>query len=383
VPVDIADFAFQYRVPSRALREFRRIRRPDLGRTEFVEQLSQFIRERGHDMLIPTDDQTLTALTEHYDDFKDMLHVACPPPPITRQVLNKAWTLDVAQKCGIRVPKTILVSNSAQLFDHTKSLSFPWVLKPAEKETRMEETKSFMLTSANEVALRFPTAEDFTPPLLLQEYCDGAGVGVEILIHEGKCVAVFQHRRLKELPYTGGVSVTAVAERPDPLLVESSLALLRALRWEGIAMVEFKVKPANGHAVLMEVNGRYWGTISLPVRAGIDFPWYHWQLVHAEKPSVPSDYPVRKKWRWTVGYLDRLYCLVAAARDSVAARRELYNSLLHLPEDFGTRTFDATLSLDDPMPSLAVFWRAMRYFVIHGIGGLVKSIRGKRRVNLG
>ena len=31
-------------------------------------------------MVIPTDDQTLTALTEHYDDFKDMVHIACPPP---------------------------------------------------------------------------------------------------------------------------------------------------------------------------------------------------------------------------------------------------------------------------------------------------------------
>ena len=62
----------------------------------------------------------------------------------------------------------------------------------------------------------FPTAREFTPPMLLQEYCAGAGVGVEMLMHEGNCLGVFQHRRLKELPYTGGVSVTAIAEQPDP-----------------------------------------------------------------------------------------------------------------------------------------------------------------------
>ncbi|MGO9085982.1 MAG: ATP-grasp domain-containing protein [Candidatus Sulfotelmatobacter sp.] len=373
MPVDIADFALQSRIRSRALREFRRIRRPDLGRTEFVEQLSRFIRDGGHDMLIPTDDQTLTAVTEHYDDFKDMLHIACPPPPITRLVLNKASTLEIAQRCGIRVPKTVVVSDSAQLSDLARNFPFPWVLKPAEKETRIEETKVFTLAAADEVALKFPAAREFTPPMLLQEYCAGAGVGVEMLMHEGDCLAVFQHRRLKEFPYTGGVSVTAVAERPDPALVESSLALLRTLQWEGVAMVEFKVNPDTGSAVLMEVNGRYWGTISLPILSGIDFPLYHWQVVHGEQLAVPRTYAAGTKWRWTVGYQARLYSLLAAARHSVPARKELCNSLLHVPEDFGPRVADATLTLTDPIPSLAVFFRAMREFVLHSIRALLKT----------
>ena len=32
-------------------------------------------------------------------------------------------------------------------------------------------------------------------------------------------------------------------------------------------MVEFKINPADGSAVLMEVNGRYWGSIGLPIAA--------------------------------------------------------------------------------------------------------------------
>jgi len=383
VPVDVADFAFQYRIPSRALCQFRRIRRPDLGRSEFVEQLTQFIRERGHDMLIPTDDQTLTAMTEHYDDFKDMLHIACPPPPITRLVLNKVSTLEIAQKCGIRVPRTVVVSNSAQLSDLARSFPFPWVLKPAEKDTRIEETKSFTLATADEVATKFPAAREFTPPMLLQEYCVGAGVGVEMLMHEGNCLAVFQHRRLKEFPYTGGVSVTAVAEHPDPALVDASLALLRALRWEGVAMVEFKVNRDGGSAVLMEVNGRYWGTLSLPVSAGMDFPLYHWQVVHGERPEIPRTYPAGRRWRWTVGYQARLYSLLAAARYSVLARKEVCNSLLDIPQDFGPRVLDSTLTLRDPMPSVAVFVRAMREFVLYSLGVLLKSVFRRHRAGGG
>ena len=210
--------------------------------------------------------------------------------------------------------------------------------------------------------------------MLLQEYCSGVGIGVEMLMHEGTCLAVFQHRRLKELPYTGGVSVTAIAEHPDPALVEFSLALLRALQWEGVAMVEFKVNAEAGSAVLMEVNGRYWGTVSLPISVGIDFPLYDWQVAHGEQFDIPRTYAAGIKWRFTVGYLERLYGLLAAARHSAAAREALHDSLLNLPEDFGPQVFDSTLTLMDPMPAAALFLQAMKYFVFQGIGALLKRL---------
>ncbi len=349
-----------------------------MARTEFVEQLGEFIRQSGHDMLIPADDQSLTAMTEHYDDFKDMLHIACPPPQVTRRVLNKASTLEIAKKCGIRVPNTALISNSDQLIGLAGSFPFPWVLKPAEKETRTEETKSYIFATAEQVALKFPAAREFTPPMLLQEYCAGAGVGVEMLIHEGNCLAVFQHRRLKEFPYTGGFSVIAVAERPDPGLVESSLALLRSLQWKGVAMVEFKVN-ADGVAVLMEVNGRYWGSISFPISVGIDFPWYHWQVAHGEQPAIPRTYAAGRKWRWTVGYLYRLFFLLVDARRSRAARKELSDNLLDIPEDFGRRIFSPTFALTDPMPSLAAFSPALKDFASYSTGALVRRFARARQ----
>lgn len=371
--VDVADFVTAPRILSLAIREFRRIPRADLDRMAFIDRLRRFIREGGHDMVIPTDDQTLAALTEHYDDFKDMVHIACPPPSITRLVLNKAATLEIARKLGIPVPKTAVVSSSAQLSELVGSFPFPWVLKPAEKETRLEETKSFAFSNIGEVVRMFPQPREFTPPMLLQEYCVGAGVGVEMLMHQGNCLGVFQHCRLKELPYTGGYSVTAIAEQPDPALVGPSLALLRALQWEGIAMVEFKVNPDGGRAVLMEVNGRYWGTISLPILAGMDFPLYHWQVVHGERPDIPSTYAAGTKWRWTTGYFARLYSLLGAARSSAHARKVLSDSLRQLPGDFGPRVFDATLRLTDPLPSVAIFFRAMKYFVFHSVGALMKT----------
>jgi predicted ATP-grasp superfamily ATP-dependent carboligase len=317
-----------------------------------VEQLRKFIREVGHDMLIPADDQALTAITEHYYELKDLLILACPPPEVTNQILDKSSTLAAAHKIGMRIPKTEVISHSSQLFELSSSFAFPWVLKPAKKEVREEEIKSLNLASAEELTAKIPRGRKFNPPMLLQEYCGGAGVGVELLMHEGECCAVFQHCRLKELPYTGGVSVSAVAEEPSPKLVENSIALLRVLRWEGPAMVEFKVNPDNGDAVFMEVNGRYWGTIGLPISAGIDFPLYHWQLLHGETPAVPDHYAAGTSWRWMAGHVVRLHGLLRAARRSSAARAELRRTLSSFPSPSKILIGDAMFSSSDPSPSI-------------------------------
>ena len=55
----------------------------------------------------------------------------------------------------------------------------------------------------------------------------------------------------------------AVSEPLDPVLTEHSLSLLRAIGREGIAMVEFKHDRHAQRPLLMEVNGRYWGSIGL------------------------------------------------------------------------------------------------------------------------
>lgn len=372
IPVDVASFRPAPRIRSSAICESRNVPRPDLDRIEFVKQLRGFVEERGHDMLIPADDWMLTAVVEHYDDFADLLQIGCPPPAITRLVLDKSATLEIAQRCGIEVPRTVRIGNSSQLHDLVGSLPFPWVIKPAQRETRIEEMKSCGLRTAEEVATKFPRGRTFTPPMLVQEYRAGAGVGVEMLLHDGQCMTIFQHRRLKEFPYTGGASVTAVAEEPNPSLIKSSVALLQALQWQGVAMVEYKVS-AEGRAVLMEVNGRYWGTIALPISAGIDFPLYQWQLAHGERPEIPKAYAVGTKWRWSIGYLHRLYDLLDLGRRSTNARAVLGADVRELLEDFSPSIPDATLKLSDPMPSVVELLLAMRDFVSYTAARALQS----------
>ena len=54
-------------------------------------------------------------------------------------------------------------------------------------------------------------------------------------------------------------------------LQQQSIDLLRAVGWEGVAMVEYRMNPTTGKAVLVEINGRYWGSFPLSVECGAGF----------------------------------------------------------------------------------------------------------------
>ena len=55
--------------------------------------------------------------------------------------------------------------------------------------------------------------------------------------------------------------------------------LLRAIGWEGQAMVEYRHDPDNDRYWLMEVNGRFWGSQPLAWHCGAHFAWEAYRRV--------------------------------------------------------------------------------------------------------
>jgi protein-tyrosine-phosphatase len=241
------------------------------------------------------------------------------------------------------------VSTSADIEAIVGQLCLPIVVKPAE--TKYSAGLKARYFDSYEGLLSWARTHPDSGQYLVQEYCPGEGVGIEILMHDGVCTAMFQHRRLKEQPPSGGVAVMAVAESPDPVLAQASLRLLREMEWEGVAMVEFRRNPIDGTAALMEVNGRFWGTSALPLMAGLEFPVYQWQILHGQTPRVPPVYVVGMRWRWTAGYLIRTRRLFSPSSQE-AGQVSRWNEFIKIPQDLSPTVRDAVWSVSDPMPGL-------------------------------
>src|SRR3984885_5393428 len=395
VPVEVASFSAVEPPPwSRAVADFNRLplSTEEDSSPALLESLTRLISKRGYDMLIPANDTALAFISLHDERLRESLYVACPPARVVQRVLNKSVTLEVARGAGIPTPSTYRISNSGELEALSSQLRFPVVAKPCDKSDEMDFKVRYFQTY--ESLRRALVADDqLGGKLLLQEFAHGEGVGIEVLIHHGEPVAIFQHRRLKEFPASGGVAAVAIAEPLEPILVDQALALLRALEWDGVAMVEFRYDRARHQSSLLEVNGRYWGTLALPIQAGLDFPWYEWQLAHGEKPDVRLDYSRGARWSWSAGYLSRWHDL---ARDSLRTgfqhRAGLGESSLGESgigefgakqfgvQEFGLRKLipsfadlsarDALWDTADPMPAIGELLRTVKELAMSDVKGI-------------
>ena len=62
-------------------------------------------------------------------------------------------------------------------------------------------------------------------------------------------------------------------------------------------MVEFKLDPRNGDFVLMEINGKFWGSLELALQAGVNFGADLVRLFRGERLDA-TDYDRDTRFYW-------------------------------------------------------------------------------------
>jgi predicted ATP-grasp superfamily ATP-dependent carboligase len=332
----------------------------------FVAALADAVRERRIDVVVPVTDDVIAPLVAANGALGGCA-VALPPREALAAVTDKRETLALADRLDIPTPRTCVVETAAEALERAPTLGWPVVLKP-ERSKRYhpgQPLESFAVTYAEDAAALGERMSRFEGhgAVLMQQYCPGEGHGVAILAHEGRPLAAFQHRRLREYPLTGGTSTYRESVALDPVLYAYAARLLGTLAWTGPALVEFKVGP--GGARLMEVNGRVWGSLPLAVKSGVDFP-AHWLELYRSGPP-PVDDPVRAEY--ALGVRSRDFGLELAWIASVLLGRRRYRFEPRPPRltalAVACRLLTAAgghdvISRDDPIPGVLEVLRAAR-----------------------
>ena len=193
---------------------------------------------------------------------------------------------------------------------------------------------------------------------MVQEFCPGVGLGHMIFLHRGEALLRLQHRRLAEWPPEGGISTVceSLPLSANAELFARSEALLRRIGWEGAAMVEYRLDPGTGRAALMEVNGRFWGSLPLAYHARVPFAWFTY-AVHGLgiRPDAPP-YRAGIKCRYMMPETRRL--LTLARQRGLTQNRELSLSVPGQAAEYVRQFFDPrsryyVFTAGDPNPFLA------------------------------
>ncbi|MGD9726158.1 MAG: ATP-grasp domain-containing protein [Nitrospiraceae bacterium] len=244
-------------------------------------------------------------------DFERHTHMPIPDYKIFEETSDKYRLMKSALQLNVAIPDTIFVSGGDIRGISDRITSFPVVIKPGcsliRTETGWQKTSVHYAKNADEVRNLYRQHEYLRRPSLIQQRVLGEGQGIFALMNDGKPLALFAHRRIREKPPSGGVSVLRESIPLDKSLVEPALRLLQHVRWHGVAMVEFKIDHDSKVPVLMEINGRFWGSLQLSIDAGMNFPWLLFQMAAGRIASLPENgYQSGIKSRWLLGDLDHL-----------------------------------------------------------------------------
>jgi predicted ATP-grasp superfamily ATP-dependent carboligase len=334
----------------------------------FADTVVAYAATRAIDFILPVTDASVLALLPARERLGASV-IPCGSLEAFLALADKAGLRERATRLGIAFPRQVELEWSDRGRSLAGAVQMPVVVKPARSvavpDSRPGESGSERPTPSKLGIRHAASMDELTAviramppgayPLLIQERIVGPGVGIFLLLWDGEILASFAHRRLREKPPSGGVSVYAESIEPPAGLAERSRALLEDLGWRGVAMVEYKIDQTDGTPYLMEINGRFWGSLQLAIDAGVDFPRILLERASGRPATGPPRYRAGVRGRWWWGDADHVLArllhspadlsLPPGAPTRGGAVRAFLSSCLRFDSD-------AVWRWDDPRPFL-------------------------------
>lgn len=324
----------------------------------FIATIIEIQKNESIDMLLPVTELTTELILREQHAFCDVILPFASSESIDT-LSNKCRLMQLAESYNIPTPQTWFADSIDGLTIDLNELPYPLVLKPGKSwlyhDNQWLHTAVRFASDASEARQILDNDSAFhAHPFMLQEYIPGKGGGVFALYDRGAAKSFFAHRRLREKPPRGGVSVLSESVAVDEQLKNHSCRLLDAVNWHGIAMVEYRIAE-DGRAYLMEVNTRFWGSLQLAIDAGVDFPWLLYQISNGDMVCRIDSYKTGQRLRWLLGDIDSLYLVL---RDREFRFTEKLRAITRFitPHPFKTR--HEVNRLGDPKP---FFWELKQY----------------------
>ena len=231
------------------------------------------IEAEGIELVLPVTDAAMRALIDPHVALGSARLAAAAPQAYT-SLSDKHELAQLARAAGLETPRGGRVADAQAALALAREIGFPVVVKPIvsvvrDASGRLRKPEVMRVESAEALPDAFERAAA-GGEALLQRCVEGWGEGLCVLRWEGRTLAAFAHRRLREKPPGGGVSVLAESIAVDAERLARVESLLDRSGYSGLAMAEFK---SDGRrAWLIEVNARAVGLAPARDRCGRGLP---------------------------------------------------------------------------------------------------------------
>lgn len=376
-PVDDYALASSYVERYHEIPEYRQ------GSSEWVNRISELVAQNQYDLIVPTHDESAIPIQIYQQRLSAICRVYSLDPHVFDIAFDKIKSSQLAADLGVRLPKQATVTVDSLKTGLPDGFTLPIVIKPSSSYTQDDLGQRREVKIVTSDAQLQDTADKHSEwgDVLIQEVFTGIGTGVEVLAHEGEILAIFQHMRVHE-PIGGGASSYRKSVPINQELQIATEDMIAALKYTGVAMVEFKIDPDSGDWIFIEINGRFWGSLPLAVASGVDFPRYLFELLvdgNTDKRDAGKEHVycrnLKRDLYWNIDNLKERR-LPQPSPDSIpltVVAKEIFRLLTF-------REHIDSFTLDDPKPGFVEFREIGGMVLAKGKSFIHRTIRNSKFV---
>ena len=253
---------------SRHCARVHRLPRVEHGVGAWVDAVAALVRDGGYDVVFPADDIELLALSAARERVAAVVPYASHD--VVLAAVDKLTVTRAAEQAGLGVPHTTAVDDAA-----IAAVAGPVVVKarlhwspaagPGGRHLPVQVVDTPAAASAAVDVVRSGGGEP-----VLQEVVDGTLLALSLVLDGAGRVRACSQQETQRLTLRR-TSARARTVEVDEALLGRAADLLRSLGWTGLANLQL-LRPADGVPRLIDLNGRWYGSLALAVAAGADLP---------------------------------------------------------------------------------------------------------------
>jgi predicted ATP-grasp superfamily ATP-dependent carboligase len=321
---------------------------PLLGRSkeQFVHAINEAATEGGYDLAFGGGDAEVLALSTVENDLH--LNIPYAGHDSVCRAMDKVELYRAAEHVGLNTPRTVVATEEAIAQVTDRVIVKPrlhWSPGQWASRSRLE---AVVVHTAEEAERSVRRITDAGGTALLQEFVDGRLIAyVALMSKTSDVVAGFMQAATAKWPLQAGIFTRGVTVAPSEKLTTQISQVLAELGWFGMAQLQL-IQPANGDPYLIDFNGRFYMSLSLPVEAGLNLPAMWAALaMNREPPSGASTLQVGLRYQWLELDLRR-----ALVERRGGVMKDIVDTL-----SFARRAKHTMCTKDDPGPAIDYLFR--------------------------
>ncbi len=224
------------------------------------------IKTGKYDVLLPVAEMTTNKVTQHEEEYRQYVRLACAPRSAYIQAFNKQNTFEHAMNIGMPCPETRRADQPVQ--DFLDQAEFPVIIKPRSGMGSIGFHK-------------FEKREDFWPYIrehgidpdqyVLQRFIryDKYLGAILFVDQKGKVCMAYADEVLRWFPIDAGTACL-IRSIDNPELLDNAARLLKDMNWQGVAALSFMIDKEDNTPKLQEINGRIPASIRLSWQCGFN-----------------------------------------------------------------------------------------------------------------